>query len=139
MTQRLHRQEIPFFGIQDNGRILTNAPASPLIILCGSFNPLHKGHLALAHTAMKRLNQPIAFELSAINVDKPPLPPETVVQRIAQFAGRYTILASNAPTFVEKTRLYPGAIFVVGYDTAVRILTPQYYDNSSEKCLMRCP
>ena len=59
-----------------------------------------------------------------------PEPPPSV--RIAQFAGRYTIFASTAPTFIEKARLFPGTVFVVGYDTAARILHPRYYGNSHE-------
>jgi hypothetical protein len=54
---------------------------------------------------------------------------------MAQFAGRYTVLASRAPTFVEKARLYPGCTFVVGFDTAVRILQPRYYHNSQQEML----
>ncbi|HUM72420.1 MAG TPA: hypothetical protein PLK31_26645, partial [Chloroflexota bacterium] len=61
-----------------------------------------------------------------------PLPSETLLNRMAQFAGRWPVFASAAPTFVEKARLYPGIPFVVGYDTAVRILQLRFYQNSSE-------
>jgi hypothetical protein len=44
-------------------------------------------------------------------------------------------VAGNAPTFVEKSRLYPGAVFVVGFDTAARILQPRYYDDSEAAML----
>jgi hypothetical protein len=54
---------------------------------------------------------------------------------MAQFAGRYPIFASAAPTFLQKARLFPGATFVVGYDTAVRILDPAYYDDSRDRLL----
>jgi hypothetical protein len=53
-----------------------------------------------------------------------------VLDRLAQFAGRWPIIASNAPTFLEKAQCFPGATFVVGYDTAERILQPRYYHNS---------
>ena len=29
----------------------------------------------------------------------------------------------------RQASLYPGSVFVVGYDTAVRIVNPKYYDN----------
>ena len=103
------------------------------MLLPGAFNPLHKGHLGLAQAAAAREQRPLAFELSARNVDKPPLAPPTVLARAAQFAGRWPVAVSNAPTFLEKSALYPGATFVVGYDTAVRILHPRYYDDSHEK------
>ena len=83
--------------------------------------------------ASEREESPLAFELSARNVDKAPLAPADALARAAQFAGRWPIVVSNAPTFLEKSALYPGATFVVGYDTAVRVLHPRYYDDSVEK------
>jgi len=120
--------ELAMIGWRDNGR--PYEPGSqPRIILSGAFNPLHDGHLSMAHIVSAMTGEPVAFELSARNVDKAPLPPQLIVDRMAQFAGRWPVLASAAPTFVEKARIYPGSTFVVGYDTAVRILHPRYYDN----------
>ena len=120
---------LSFFSIEDNGRLHTNN-ASPQLLLSGSFNPLHDGHLDMARAAAGILGKPAAFELSAANADKPPLPQKIVLNRLSQFAGRHPVYVSTAPTFVEKSRIYPGATFVVGYDTAVRILHPRYYHNS---------
>lgn len=131
-AEQLHRHERPWFGIQPNGR-LCQAPPGDHVILSGAFNPLHQGHLELAQVAAELTNRPPAFELSAINAEKAPLPPHTVLERMAQFAGRWPILASNAPTFDQKARLYPGALFVVGYDTAERILQPRYYQDNPER------
>jgi endonuclease/exonuclease/phosphatase family metal-dependent hydrolase len=127
-ARQLTNQEIAYFGIAANGRILATPPAA---ILSGSFNPLHEGHTQLAQAAGQRLGMQVAFECTAVNADKPPLPPETLLNRMAQFAGRWPIFASTAPTFVEKARLYPGITFVVGFDTAVRILQPRFYGNST--------
>lgn len=128
-TWRLHHGEIPYFGVQANGRIRTT-DAHPQVLLSGSFNPLHDGHLGMARAAAHLLGKPVAFELAARNADKPPLPAPTVLYRLAQFAGRYPVYVSHATTFVEKARLYPGATFVVGFDTAVRILQPRFYGHS---------
>ena len=126
-AEQLHRGAIPFFGILPDGDLTTDPPAA---LLSGSYNPLHAGHAALAATAEALLGRPVAFELSAVNVDKPPLPPDVVLDRLSQFAGRYPAYAGNAPTFVEKSRLYPGAAFVVGFDTAARVIQPRYYGGS---------
>ena len=120
---------ISFFGVNDVGQVKTDNKRPPLL-LPGSFNPLHDGHLQLGRVAAEITGQPIAFELSAYNVDKPPLPVPDILDRIAQFAGRWPIFTSNAPTFLGKAKVFPGATFVVGFDTAVRIMQPRYYNNS---------
>ena len=129
VAEQLRRREIPYFGIHADGRVRTT-DAHPQAILSGSFNPLHGGHTGLADTAAGLLGAPVAFEVSAVNVDKPPLATAVLLDRLSQFAGRYAVFAGNAPTFVEKSRLYPGATFVVGFDTAARIIHPRYYGDS---------
>lgn len=128
-ARQLGEGESSFFALNADGRIRTEGVA-PQTILSGSFNPLHEGHLAMSRAASALLEGPVAFELSAFNVDKPPIAPEVVEDRIAQFAGRYPIYVSNAPTYLLKSRLYPGATFIIGYDTAIRLFVPKYYNNS---------
>ncbi len=134
VAEQLRRREIPYFGIHADGRVRT-ADAPPQAILSGSFNPLHRGHTGLADTAASLLGAPVAFEVSAVNADKPPLPTAALLDRLSQFAGRYAVFAGNAPTFVEKSRLYPGATFVVGFDTAARVIQPRYYGDSEAAML----
>jgi hypothetical protein len=69
----------------------------------------------------------LAFEISVTNVDKPPLSGETVRHRIAQFAWKSPVELTRAPTFVEKSRLFPKTTFVIGADTAERLVAPKYY------------
>jgi hypothetical protein len=128
MAGRLLGGELSYFGIEANGHMRTKN-SQPHLLLCGSFNPLHQGHLELAHTVQKMTGRPVAFEISAVNVDKPPLSQATLLSRLGQFAGRYAIYATTAPTFLQKARLFPNTTFVVGYDTARRILQPHYYND----------
>ena len=95
-AQQLINGAINYFGVTADGRIRSKY-IKPKAILSGSFNPLHDGHLELLKVAGKLLGQPVAFELSAANVDKPAIATETIVQRIAQFAGRWPVYVSNAP------------------------------------------
>jgi nicotinic acid mononucleotide adenylyltransferase len=131
LVEQLQRTEITYFGVYDNGQAICDQ-SPPEILLSGAFNPLHEGHLEMARVAGQLLGKEVAFELAVDNADKPPLETGIALQRISQFAGRYTIFASNASTFAAKAHLYPGTTFIVGYDTAVRILHPRYYGNSIE-------
>lgn len=101
-------------------------PIQPVGILAGSFNPLHDGHRELARIAERRLGGPVAFELAWVNVDKPPLDYLTIESRCRQFADRPVVLTCE-PTFVLKSRRFPRTTFVVGFDTAERIVQPKYY------------
>lgn len=99
-------------------------------ILSGSFNPLHDGHRALLHTAISVTGKPGYFELSVINVDKPTIPYHVVRQRATQF-NTPSLLLSRAPRFIDKAQLMPGSTFVLGYDTAIRLLERKYYVNGN--------
>ncbi len=128
----LHEHKINTFWVNNDGRIQTGN-VTHRAMLSGAFNPLHDGHIALLKTACEILNTAVAFECAAVNVDKPPLAPPAITERIAQFAGRYPVYVTNAPTYVEKARIFPKTTFIVGYDTAERIIHPRYYDDSEKK------
>jgi nicotinic acid mononucleotide adenylyltransferase len=106
--------------------------ARPAALLPGSFNPVHAGHWSLADVAAEILGVPVAFELSVANVDKPDLDPAEAARRVRQFAGRAPVWVTRAPRFAQKAELFPGAVFVVGADTALRVVEPQYYRDDTE-------
>jgi len=117
---------------QPDGQILLSAPP-PSVLLPGSFNPVHAGHLLLARVAEELRQQPLAFEISVTNVDKPPLASPTVRYRLAQFAWKSSVELTRAPTFLEKSRLFPKTTFVIGADTAERLVAPKYYDDDENR------
>jgi nicotinic acid mononucleotide adenylyltransferase len=112
--------------VQPDGQMMVAAP-QPFVLFPGSFNPMHEGHVLLARVAEKFRQHPLAFEISVTNVDKPPLAAETVRRRLAQFAWKSPVELTRAPTFLEKSRLFPSATFVIGADTAERLVAPKYY------------
>jgi hypothetical protein len=126
---RLFRGESPAACVEADGRVAVDAPR-PTLLLPGSFNPLHGGHLAMAGAAARRTRNPVVFELSIENVDKAPLCVEEVCRRTRQFAWHFPLWLTRAPTFLEKARLFPGATFVIGFDTVVRLLAKEYYQGS---------
>jgi hypothetical protein len=118
--------EIDRVTAQPDGQLMLSAP-QPLVLLPGSFNPVHAGHVLLARVAEELKQQPLAFEISVTNVDKPPLEGKTVRDRLTQFAWKSPVELTRAPTFVEKSRLFPRTTFVIGADTAERLVAPKYY------------
>lgn len=103
------------------------------VLFPGAFNPLHEGHQRMAELAEKITGHPVDFEISIENVDKPPLDFFDIQKRASQFAPPQRCWLTRAPTFLEKTKIFPEATFVVGADTIVRIAEPRYYNDSIEQ------
>ncbi len=107
----------------------------PMALLPGSFNPLHAGHIGLARYAAKHLGLPAAFEMSVANVDKPDLDIDEIRRRVQPFCWQAPVWLTRAPRFTQKAKLFPGAVFVVGADTALRVVSPRYNDNDDARVL----
>jgi hypothetical protein len=123
--------ELPALCLEPDGRLRSGGPL-PAVLLPGSFNPLHEGHCGMAEVGARLLGKPPAFELTATNADKAPLDEGEVRRRMAQFAWLAPLWLTRAGTFVEKARLFPGVTFVVGVDTAARIVQPRFYGDDAE-------
>ena len=98
-------------------------------ILPGAFNPPHQAHFDIRQLAEQKLGTAVAFELSAFNVDKPPLDFIDLTQR-QDWLGDAPVVFTHAATFLEKSAIFPGATFVVGIDTLKRIDESKYYGDS---------
>lgn len=98
----------------------------PMLILPGSFNPVHFGHTGLLKAAEKMIGRRGVFELSSQNVDKRDISEEEMLRRLATITD-IPVALTCAPRFVQKAALFPGAVFVLGYDTAVRLV--EYAEN----------
>jgi hypothetical protein len=103
-------------------------------IFPGAFNPLHDGHRRIIQLAQEILLQPVAAEMSIVNVDKPPLDYAEIERRLGQFSAEQPVYLTRAATFEEKSRLFPGATFVIGADTLRRITVPRYYGENLAAC-----
>ena len=102
-------------------------------LMPGSFNPLHRGHIELRGAAQRVLGMDVTFELSISNVDKPTLTKREVEARLGTLRGRSPVVLTRASRFSQKSRLFPATTFVVGYDTAARIVEPSYYGGDREE------
>jgi len=117
--------------ISSEGNTLPGIPPAKGI-LSGSFNPLHEGHIGMANMGEQILSGDVAYELPIINADKPTLTELQVRLRISQFAGWATVILTKTPTFSEKATILPQCTFIVGVDTASRIVEPRFYGGTQE-------
>lgn len=108
-------------------------------ILSGSFNPLHRGHLAILHYAQEYFKDYIPlFEITKLNCDKGLISEEEISKRIKQFDQICRpVVVTESPNFVEKAKRFPTSMFCVGTDTLVRIDSTKYYYHD-EKERKRC-
>ena len=126
IVAQLLAEEVTTVTVYADGHCMADQPVNGAL-LSGSFNPLHSGHIQLAETAARRLGLPALFELPVINADKGSLALEEILRRLTQFYGQHTVVLSRAPLFRNKADLFPGSVFVIGYDTAIRLVAPHYY------------
>ena len=131
---RLLAGEVTTVTVRADGCMEVDQPVSGTI-LPGSFSPLHQGHDRLAQTAADILGDQVSFELSVVNVDKPPLAESEVRRRVRQFSGKANLVLTRAETFRKKASLFPGCTFVIGWDTAVRLVAPRYYGGDTTAML----
>ncbi|RHY67444.1 hypothetical protein DYB30_002810, partial [Aphanomyces astaci] len=126
-----------------NNVILRDMPWKHMLVLPGSFNPVHQGHLEFA-LAAQRLLQSIdnkvvytpLFELSLQNADKGALADVAdLSRRVRALVDTHNqrVVLTNASLFVDKAALFPSCVFAVGADTAVRLVDLKYYGNDPAK------
>ena len=112
-------------------RALTRADEPPegLLLYPGSFNPPHRAHAGI-------VSSPVELELSAQNVDKPPIDALELTRRLTAISKALPgvpVWVDKAPRFAEKSELFPGATFVVGTDTILRLADPKYERDSPKR------
>ena len=103
------------------------------VIFPGAFDPLHEGHREMARIAARQTGRRVDFELSILNVDKPPLDYTEIAHRAAQLAPVGNLWLTRTPTFREKADIFPAATFVVGVDTLERIAEERYYHGDPQQ------
>ncbi|KAG6474082.1 hypothetical protein ZIOFF_068006 [Zingiber officinale] len=105
-----------------DGILYQNASTSDrMIILSGSFNPLHDGHLRLLEIASSICGNGFpCFEISAVNADKPPLSVVEIKRRIEQFRKEESVMATATvfenPVACNVSRI--GGVFCMGWVSA---------------------
>ncbi len=125
--------EADYLLASETGDIRSGDRRSDLLVFSGSFHPLHRGHRHLAEVAETLSDKPLHFEIPLVNADKAPLDLAEARRRVQQFARYRPVLLTKAPLFTDKARRFPGSTFVVGADTADRLVNPRFYDDDAAK------
>ncbi len=123
----------PWLLLRSDGRLEQEPAPRAVALFSGSFNPLHDGHRGLARVAAGHLGRPLLFELPLRNADKSEIALFEARRRALQFAGGHDVLLTRAPLFVEKAELFADSVFVIGADTAARIVAPRFYDDDPQQ------
>ena len=142
-ARREFRPSEPFAALESGSRdwVMLNAAArvatAPVdwrgkALLSGSYHPLHGGHSALGTAAASFLGREVMYELPLVNADKAPIALPEARRRAAQFAARAPVVLTRAALFADKAALFPGAVFVVGADTAERLVDKRFYGGSAD-------
>ena len=135
--QRLLSGEVGLVIAERSGEMvpIESGKAGPFAVLPGSFNPLHLGHEQMAAIAGQITGLEVVYELAVLNVDKPPLEEEEIVRRLNGLEGKATVALTRTPTFRLKADHFPKSVFIIGWDTMVRIIDPKYYGDSEQAML----
>lgn len=91
------------------------------LMLPGSFNPVHKGHFGMLKAAEEMTGLRGVFELSCANFDKPDISEEEILRRVSAIRD-IPIALTHAPRFAQKAELFPQTTFILGHDTAERLV-----------------
>ena len=130
----LLNNRIKFYSYNDDVKN-ENYNLNNSIILSGSFNPLHKGHIELLKASSKEFKKNPLFEISIKNVDKSEINFNDLMDRINQFKSLGKLVVTNSAKFEEKSKIFKESIFVIGYDTALRLVDSKYYSDDFRKSL----
>ena len=121
--------------VRPDGTLSEHRTLRGCAFLSGAFNPLHVGHMQLAEAASQTLRRKVVFDLSVQNADKGQISHSEICRLLSQFQRPHEVVLTREPLFAQKALYFPDSVFVVGYDTALRILQKKYYGGDNTKVL----
>ncbi len=136
-VRRLLSGEIELVMVSESGEVSSweRELPEPMVVLPGSFNPLHEGHRQMAAVGREITGLDAVFELAVLNVDKPPLQESEIMRRLSGLKGEGKVALTRTPTFQEKSEVFPNSAFLIGWDTMIRVIDPKYYGDSETAML----
>lgn len=122
----------PYFGW--NGRREKELPfKKEVVLLPGTFNPIHDGHREMAIAVFHRTKKPVCYMITADSPHKATLSVQELLARAAMFRrerreaiGTQVLFTEGDPLYIHKARRFPGIGFAIGADAALRMLDPEW-------------
>ena len=99
-----------------------------LLLLPGSFNPLHDGHRQIMACAEAHTGRAGAYEITVRNADKPAIDFISLEERLSGIAD-HPVWLTNTPTYIQKAELFPATTFAIGVDTIKRVGEVRFYEH----------
>lgn len=114
----------------------------PKFLFCGSFNPMHEGHVSIVDYIYDKYGFPVDFEISHNNVEKASITVDDMRKRWEQMRslakpsfGR--LYQTDDARYLEKARIFPDVTFVCGFDTIKALCDGRYYKEDFNEVINR--
>ncbi len=112
--------------------------APPVAVFPGAFDPLTRGHAAIARAALRAGPRSLLFSIAVQTVDKEDRLRASVAQRLAVLCAfarrrrRYGVVVCNRGLYLEQAQALErlgirAPRFVIGFDKLPQVFDPRYY------------
>lgn len=114
----------------------------PKFLFCGSFNPMHDGHVAIIDYIYNKYKVPVDLEISLSNVEKSPINIDEVWKRYKQIQSIHKpsfgrLYITDNARYLEKAKILPDVTFVCGFDTMKALCDGKHYKQEKFENVIR--
>lgn len=122
ITDSFEKQIYLFVNDKINADYVSNSENEIKHIFCGSFNPKHDTHDEIKKIVEDKLEEPVFFELSIKNFEKPDLDIKEIIKRVRNIIkDGHNVVVTKTKNYTEKSTIFNNCNFIMGADTFNRI------------------
>jgi len=113
----------PFF--LHNGERLAQPP-DKMVLMPGSYNPPHPGHIGLSKVVAGKSKLPCIFHVTSDGPHKKALTLQDLLKRSRMLRGHDRLFTRGDALYLDKARRFPGTPIAMGSDSLQRMLDPKW-------------